>query len=180
MACYLQERLGHGEGSRRPFRPELEKNRESERLGGAGSAPGMCWVRKRVAEMVGSSIWPERSYAGRMGRWSFVGCFGRRGKVARGRPRGELKRTRRWSLRHPRRAVTRPASSYVAVGRARGSARSAATQDRGARDPHRITVASSIQPNLLFCKIRPNFELKTKFHQNKSYSEFYKLQNFFW
>ena len=33
---------------------------------------------------------------------------------------------------------------------------------------------------LRFCKIRPNFELKTKFHQNKSYSEFYKLQNFFW
>ena len=34
------EWLGHGEGSRRRFRPELEKNRESERLGGAGSAPG--------------------------------------------------------------------------------------------------------------------------------------------
>ena len=40
MACYLQERLGHGEGSRRRSRPELEKNRESERLGEAGSAPG--------------------------------------------------------------------------------------------------------------------------------------------
>ena len=33
MACYLQERLGHGEGSRRRSQPELEKNRESERLG---------------------------------------------------------------------------------------------------------------------------------------------------
>ena len=33
---------------------------------------------------------------------------------------------------------------------------------------------------LWFCKIRPNFELKTKFHQNRSYSEFYKLQIFFW
>jgi len=40
MACYLQERLGHGEDSRRRFQPELEKNRESERLGEAGSAPG--------------------------------------------------------------------------------------------------------------------------------------------
>ena len=53
-------------------------------------------------------------------------------------------------------------------------------RDRGARDPHRITVASSIQPILWFCEIRPNFELKTKFHQNRSYSEFYKLQIFFW
>jgi hypothetical protein len=53
-------------------------------------------------------------------------------------------------------------------------------RDRGARDPHRITAASSIQPILWFCEIRPNFELKTKFHQNRSYSEFYKLQIFFW
>ena len=53
-------------------------------------------------------------------------------------------------------------------------------RDRGARDPHRITVASSIQPVLWFCKIRPNFELKTKFHQNESCAEFYKLQNSFW
>ena len=34
--------------------------------------------------------------------------------------------------------------------------------------------------SLSFCKIRPNFELKTKFHQNKSCSEFYKLQITFW
>jgi len=40
MARYLRECLGHGEDSRRRFWPELEKNRESERLGGAGSAPG--------------------------------------------------------------------------------------------------------------------------------------------
>jgi hypothetical protein len=40
--------------------------------------------------------------------------------------RGALKRTRRRGRGRPRRAVTRPASSCVATGRARGSARSAA------------------------------------------------------
>jgi hypothetical protein len=58
-------------------------------------------------------------------------------------------------------------------------ARPAAALDT-ARDPLWITVASPIHLALVFCKILPKFELKTKFHQNKSYSEFYKLQNFFW
>jgi hypothetical protein len=53
-------------------------------------------------------------------------------------------------------------------------------RDRGAPDPHRVTVASFIQLVLWFCKIRPNFKLKTKFHQNGSCAEFYKLQNSFW
>jgi len=42
------------------------------------------------------------------------------------------------------------------------------------------TVASPIHPVLWFCKIRPNFELKTKFHQNESCDEIQKLQNSFW
>ena len=42
----------------------------------------------------------------------------------------------------------------------------------GARDPYRDTVASSIPPFPVFCKIHPTFELKSNFHQNKSCSEF--------
>ena len=67
----------------------------------------------------------------------------------------------------------------VAVHAKAAPARPAAAVDR-ARDPHRITVAVPIHLALVFCKILPKFELKTKFHQNKSHSEFYKLQNFFW
>jgi len=33
---------------------------------------------------------------------------------------------------------------------------------------------------LSFCEIRPKFELKPKFHQNKSCAKFYKLQIIFW
>jgi len=42
----------------------------------------------------------------------------------------------------------------------------------GARDPYRDTVASSIPPFPVFCKIHPKFELKSNFHQKKSCSEF--------
>ena len=58
-------------------------------------------------------------------------------------------------------------------------ARSTAALGRGARDPHRITVASPIPPFPVFCKIPPKFELKSNFCQNKSSSEFCTLQNLF-
>jgi len=34
--------------------------------------------------------------------------------------------------------------------------------------------------SLWFCEIQPKFELEPKCHQNKTCSEFYKLQNMFW
>ena len=46
--------------------------------------------------------------------------------------------------------------------------------------PMLSTVANSIHSVLWFCKIRPNFELKAKFHQNESCAEFPKLQNICW
>jgi len=83
-----------------------------------------------------------------------------------------LKRTRRRGLGRPRRAVTRPASSCVAAGRVRGSARSAAALGRGAPGAHRITVARHIPSLSVFCKLLPKVELKSNLCQNKSCSEF--------
>jgi len=62
----------------------------------------------------------------------------------------------------------------------RVAALDAAALPRRQSIPLLSTVASSIHPVLGFCKIRPNFELKTKFYQNESCAEFYKLQNSFW
>jgi hypothetical protein len=52
----------------------------------------------------------------------------------------------------------------------------------GRASPLLNTVASHIHwnPVLWFCKFRPKFELKTKFHQNESCAKFYKLQIIFW
>jgi hypothetical protein len=132
----------------------------------------VSWLR-RCSRMLRSRGREQRGWGGRS-EMNSIGVFGRRKMSAA----GALKRTSRRGRGRPRRAMTWPASSCVAVGHARGSARSAAG---GTEEPViRITVASPIQPILWFCEIRPNFELKTKFHQNKSYSEFYKLQIFFW
>jgi len=79
----------------------------------------------------------------------------------------------------PRRLATQAAKQLRAFTHAGGAARAATTLDRAPRSTS-VTVAGFIQPVLWFCKIRPNFELKTKFHQNESCAEFYKLQNSFW
>jgi len=51
----------------------------------------------------------------------------------------------------------------------------AALPRRQSIPPCSSTVASSIQQVLWFCKIRPNFELTTKFHQNESCVQATKL-----
>ena len=71
------------------------------------------------------------------------GGFGSRGNGARGRPRGMLKRTRRRSLGHPRRAVTQT-SKQLRGCRARVAQHTHSLRGRGARDPHRITVDKPI------------------------------------
>ena len=64
-------------------------------------------------------------------------------------------------------------------GQARGDAGRRGSAP-AAEHPPAQHCSSAYPPNLEFCKIRPNFELKTKTHQNQSYSEFYKLQFLFW
>ena len=121
-------------------------------------------------------------------RWIECGEFAREGRrgssvldreIARHRPRWCSRRGRSepWASTLPSDAGRQAAACLHA--RTRRCTRGGCT-GQGAGDPHRITVASPIHLALVFCKILPKFELKTKFHQNKSSSEFYKLQNFFW
>jgi hypothetical protein len=65
-------------------------------------------------------------------------------------------------------------------GQARGGTGRSGSAPAAEHPPCSSTVASSNQPVLWFCKIRPKVELEPKFHQNKSSSEFCKLQNLFW
>jgi hypothetical protein len=80
----------------------------------------------------------------------------------------------------PRRLATQAAKQLRAFTHAGGAARAAAMLDRAPRSTS-ATVAIPILPFFLFfCEIRPKVELESNYHQNKSYSEFYKLQIFFW
>jgi len=68
---------------------------EGRRLGdwmGQGVLLGVRWVRKSVTKMVGSSNLPETARAWFIRKGASLEVLGRRGKGARGRPRGVLKR----------------------------------------------------------------------------------------
>ena len=181
MACYLQERLGHGEGSRRRSRPELEKNREAPAIGRVRERARGCAELARVWRTLWSAQFGLRG----------IGC----GEFERERHRGSSVVDRENARRRPR-WCSRGGGSEPGASTSRGDA--AGKQLRGGEvrarrctqqlcpggraSPLLSTVASHIHwnPVLWFCKIRPNFELKTKFHQNESCAEFPKLQNICW
>jgi len=71
-------------------------------------------------------------------------------------------------------------SSKQLRGRVRGGVRGGGSAPAAEHPPPAEHCSSAYPPNLEFCKICPNFELKTKTHQNQSYSEFYKLRFLFW
>ena len=176
MACYLQERLGHGEGSRRRSRPELEKNREAPAIGRVRERARGCAELARGWRTLWSAQFGLRG----------IGC----GEFERERRRGSSIVDRENARRRPR-WCSRGGGSEPGASTLRGDA--AGKQLRGGEVrarrssapaaehlPLLSTVASSIHSVLWFCKIRPNFELKTKFHQNESCAEFPKLQNIYW
>ena len=129
MACYLLERLGHGEDSRRRFLPELEKNRVSERLGEAGSVPGRASGSQEGGGDGGALGWLGKGSRGTNFTVARVLLVGVRGSKRR--------RVGRWSGFIPEWSTHGGSTSPDGAGRqagcvhARGAARAAAALDRG-------------------------------------------------
>ena len=142
-------------------------------LGGAidgGAQGGAAGVLKRLGEGVGEA----KSGSARSS--SASGFKGEKGFSTAARGFNLAALNRQW-MRTSARGTA--ASSCVAR---RVAARAKAALPRRQSTPLLSTVAVHIRwnPVLWFCKIRPKFELNTKFLQNKSCSEIYKLQNIFW
>ena len=79
----------------------------------------------------------------------------------------------------PRRLATQAGKQLRALMHAGSAARVAAALDRAPRSTS-ATVAIHIPLFVCYAKFRPKSELQSKFYQNKSCAEFYKLQNVFW
>jgi hypothetical protein len=69
-------------------------------------------------------------------------------------------------------------SSKQLRGQLRGVARGGGSARRQSTPPAKH-CSGAYPPNLEFCKNRPKTELSTKFNQNQSCAQFYKLQNIF-
>ena len=159
LLCGVSEgwrRAGHGKCSRRRFRPESEENGSVAGYEGLelvlGSANG-CWV---LGGVVGAPGWLGKGAR----KANLVGgvsssASGSFSTAAR----GFILATQ--CLLRMRTPGRRPASKQLR-GQARGGAGRSSSAPAAVHPPCSSTVASHIPFILLFCKIRPKFELKSE------------------
>jgi len=131
MACYLRERLGHGEGSRRRSRREVEKNREAPAIGRVRERARGCAELARMWR----TLWSAQIGLRGIGGDEFVRESCRGSSVV---DRENARRRPRWCSRGGGSELGAATSRSDAAGKqlracthARGAACAAAALDRG-------------------------------------------------